>query len=153
MKRPLVWFHGDSLHPDGPAVRAWPESPRVFVFDRDLLAARTLSFKRLFFLYECARECRCRMRVGSVVEEVLAEMREQGCDGVVTQETESPRFHRLVAGLREEAEVVVVEEEPLVRVDPGWKVLRFSRFWEKVGGEWSGPASSGPFTRRSRRTG
>jgi hypothetical protein len=151
VNRPLLWFHGDSLHPDGVVAQAWPESPRVFVFDREFLSGRTLSFKRLFFLYECARECGCRIRVGSVVEEILAEMREQGCDGVVTQETESPRFHALVARLREETEVTILDEEPLVRVDPGWKVLRFSRFWEKVGGEWSDPSVAGPFTRRSRR--
>ena len=51
-----VWLHGDSLSKRDPALRNHPEARSVFVFDRPFLEKAGLSFKRIFFLYECAVE-------------------------------------------------------------------------------------------------
>jgi hypothetical protein len=66
-----VWLHGDSLSKRDPALRNYPEARSVFVFDRPFLEKAGLSFKRIFFLYECAVEAADEMRVGETVEEIL----------------------------------------------------------------------------------
>ena len=43
----------------------------MFVFDRPFLEKAGLSFKRIFFLYECAVEVAEEIRVGETVEEIL----------------------------------------------------------------------------------
>jgi hypothetical protein len=50
----------------------------VFVFDRPFLEKAGLSFKRIFFLYECAVEAADEMRVGETVEEILDWVRQGG---------------------------------------------------------------------------
>ena len=58
-----VWLHGDSLSKQDPARKRYPEGPSVFVFDRPFLDRARLSFKRIFFLYECAIKAADEMRV------------------------------------------------------------------------------------------
>jgi hypothetical protein len=75
-----VWLHGDSLSKRDPALQKYPTAPTVFVFDRPFLEQARLSFKRIFFLYECAVEAAEEMRVGETVEEVVGWMKEQGVE-------------------------------------------------------------------------
>ena len=74
----LVWLHGDSLSEQDPAAGKYPEARRVFVFDRPFLEKTKLSFKRIFFLYECALEAAQEIRVGETVEELREALRAQG---------------------------------------------------------------------------
>ena len=73
----LVWLHGDSLSERDPAALRYPEAERVFVYDRPFLEKARLSFKRIFFLYECAAEAAQEIRVGETVTELQAAMKEQ----------------------------------------------------------------------------
>ena len=77
----LVWLHGDSLSDQDPAARKYPEAQRIFVFDRPFLERARLSFKRIFFLYECAAEAAQEIRVGETVAELREAMGEQGRSG------------------------------------------------------------------------
>ncbi|NDD81615.1 MAG: hypothetical protein EBZ53_03455 [Verrucomicrobia bacterium] len=63
----MVWLHGDSLSDQDPAALRYPGADRVFVFDRLFLKQAQLSFKRLFFLYECAAEAVQEIRLGEAV--------------------------------------------------------------------------------------
>ena len=132
-----VWLHGDSLSKRDPALRKHPGGGSVFVFDQPFLEKAGLSFKRIFFLYECAVEAAEEMRVGETVEEVVEWMREQGLGRLAVTESPSPRWRETVERLRQKVEVEVVPAEELVEVPEGYRVKRFTPFWKDLGREWS----------------
>lgn len=131
-----VWLHGDSLSQRDPALRKHAGGGSVFVFDRPFLEKAGLSFKRIFFLYECAVEVAEEMRVGETVEEVLEWMREKGVERLAVTESPSPRWRETVERLRQKVEVEVVPGEEMVTVPEGYRVKRFTPFWKDLGREW-----------------
>ena len=132
-----VWLHGDSLSKRDPALRKPSGGGSVCVFDQPFLEKAGLSFKRIFFLYECAVEAAEEMRVGETVEEVVEWMREQGLGRLAVTESPSPRWRETVERLRQKVEVEVVPAEELVEVPEGYRVKRFTPFWKDLGREWS----------------
>jgi hypothetical protein len=132
-----VWLHGDSLSKRDSALQKYPGAPTVFVFDRPFLEQARLSFKRIFFLYECAVEAAEEMRVGETVEEVVGWMKEQGVERLAVTESPSPRWHEGLVRLREKVEVEVLPAEGMVAVPNGYSVKRFTPFWKDLGREWS----------------
>ena len=134
----LVWLHGDSLSEKDPAAMKYPEAARVFVFDRPLLEKAKLSFKRIFFLYECATEAAQEIRVGETVAELRQAMQEHGAEGLAVTESVAPRWRELVAELRKGTEVEVVPAVELAEVPEGFEAKRFTPFWKKFGKEWGG---------------
>jgi len=132
-----VWLHGDSLSKRDPALRKHSGGGSVFVFDRPFLEKAGLSFKRIFFLYECAVEVAEEMRVGETVEEVVEWMRENGVERLAVTESPSPRWRETVERLRQKVEVEVVPAEELVEVPEGYRVKRFTPFWKDLGRKWS----------------
>ena len=119
-----------------PALRNYPEARSVFVFDRPFLEKVGLSFKRIFFLYECAVEAVEEMRVGETVEEILDWVRCEGLERVAVTESPSPRWRETVERLRQKVEVEVVLAEEMVTVPEGYPVKRFTPFWKDLGKEW-----------------
>ena len=119
-----------------PALRKHAGGGSVFVFDRPFLEKAGLSFKRIFFLYECAVEVAEEMRVGETVEEVLEWMREKGVERLAVTESPSPRWRETVERLRQKVEVEVVPGEEMVTVPEGYRVKRFTPFWKDLGREW-----------------
>ncbi len=148
MSGAVVWLHGDSLSPADPALLANPTAPAIFVFDEELLAAAQLSFKRLFFLYECALEAIAgrigSIRRGIVVDEVRAFAADHQALTVHTTASVAPRFQRYVAELRAAGLQVVVHEPPPFVVWHGEPPRRFSAFWRRVSAEALRPTGSGP---------
>ena len=134
----LVWLHGDSLSAGDPAARKYPEARRVFVFDRPFLEKARLSFKRIFFLYECAVEAASEIRVGETAAELREAMGEQGAEKLTVSESVSPRWKEVVAELSQRVEVEVVPAVELVEVPADYEVKRFTPFWKKFGKEWGG---------------
>ena len=132
-----VWLHGDSLSKRDPALRKHSGGGSVFVFDRPFLEKAGLSFKRIFFLYECAVEATEEIRVGETVEEVMEWMRENGVERLAVTESPSPRWRETVERLRQKVEVEVVPAEELVEMPEGYRVKRFTPFWKDLGREWS----------------
>jgi len=131
-----VWLHGDSLSKRDPALRKHPGGGSVFVFDQPFLEKTGLSFKRIFFLYECAVEATEEIRVGETVEEVMEWMRVNGVERLAVTESPSPRWRETVEKLRQKVEVEVVPAEELVEVPEGYRVKRFTPFWKDLGREW-----------------
>jgi len=86
----LVWLHGDSLSERDLAAVKYPAAVRVFVFDRPFLERAKLSFKRLFFLYECAAEAAAEIRVGEMAEELRAAVREYGAERLAAAKRFTP---------------------------------------------------------------
>jgi hypothetical protein len=132
-----VWLHGDSLSKRDPALQKYTGAPTVFVFDRPFLEKARLSFKRIFFLYECAVEAAEEMRVGETVEEIVEWMKKQGVERLAVTESPSPRWQEGLARLREKVEVEVVPAEGMVVVPNRYSVKRFTPFWRDLGREWS----------------
>lgn len=134
----LVWLHGDSLSERDPAALKYPEAERVFVFDRPFLERAKLSFKRIFFLYECAAEAATEIRVGETAEELREAMRMQGAERLAVTQSVSPRWRELVAELQKDVAVEVVPARDLVEVPEDYEAKRFTPFWKKFGKEWGG---------------
>ena len=132
-----VWLHGDSLSKQDPARKRYPEGPSVFVFDRPFLDRVRLSFKRIFFLYECAIEAADEMRVGETVEEILDWAGREQLGRLAVTESPSPRWREMVERLKQKMEVEVVKAEEMVTVPEGYRVKRFTPFWKDLGKEWS----------------
>jgi len=69
-----VWITAESLGDDDPAMRAHPDLPVVFVWDRPLLQRLRLSSTRLLFLAECladlAQRREVRVRIGDPADEL-----------------------------------------------------------------------------------
>jgi len=104
----LVWLHGDSLSDRDPAAVKYPEASRVFVFDRPFLEKAGLSFKRIFFLYECAAEAAQEIRVGETAEELRAALEAKGAGRLAVTASAAPRWKELVEELKKTVEVEVV---------------------------------------------
>ena len=134
----LVWLHGDSLSEKDPAAVRYPEAPRVFVFDRPFLEKAGLSFKRIFFLYECAAEAAQEIRVGRTVEELKNALTASGAGRLAVTVSVSPRWRELVEDLKKSVEVEVVPRNDLVEVPEDYEAKRFTPFWKKFGREWGG---------------
>jgi len=132
-----VWLHGDSLSKQDPARKRYPEGPSVFVFDRPFLDRARLSFKRIFFLYECAIEAADEMRVGETVEEILDWAGREQLGRLAVTESPSLRWREMVERLKQKVEVEVVKAEEMVTVPEGYRVKRFTPFWKDLGKEWS----------------
>jgi deoxyribodipyrimidine photo-lyase len=148
-RRPLVWVHGEALGPANPALRAHPEAPAVFVWDRELIAGRTattadpsggepapLAPGRLRFLRDCLAELPVQAREGEVAAELLAAATAAGADGIVTSEAVDPRFARISQRLAEALPLVVLAPEPFVDLPQQGRgapdLRRFSRYWRKA---------------------
>ena len=145
-RSPILWIHGEALGPANPVWKRHPGRPAVFVFDRELIAGRTLtgggepraphpvSLKRLGFLHECLQELPVTLRVGEVAEEVIAFARRHGADGVVTSQAVDPRFALLLGRIAAVLPVGVLEPEPFVvlgeTADRPIDLGRFSRYWK-----------------------
>ena len=136
MSESIVWLHGDSLSATDPALRANPDAPAVFVFDEDLLATYGLTFKRLFFIYECVAEAIAahpgggEIRRGAVPGEVLAFAREQDAGRIHVTATDAPRFGRYRTELRQTLPVELYEVTPLVEFSG--QARRFSQLWREI---------------------
>lgn len=134
----LVWLHGDSLSENDAASLKYPESSRVFVFDRPFLEEAKLSFKRIFFLYECALEAAQEIRLGDTVPELREAMRAHGAERLAVTASPSPRWREVVEELRKSVEVEVIPFQDLVEVPQEFEAKRFTPFWKKFGKEWGG---------------
>lgn len=132
-----VWLHGDSLSKRDPAFRKNPDAPTLFVFDRPFLEKAGLSFKRIFFLYECAVEVADAIRVGETVEEIRCWIQEHGVERLAVTESPSPRWLDAVQILRQDLEVEIVPAQQMVVVPADYPEKRFTPFWKELGREWS----------------
>ncbi len=139
MNDALVWIHGDDLNPLSRSLQAYPDAPRVFVFDDAVLAHYQLSIKRIAFMYECLLEIpRIDIRRGDVAAELAAAAREAGCTRIVTTTSIAPRFARLCMKLQREYKLPVetIAPEPFVELSASEEtrldLKRFSRFWNPI---------------------
>jgi hypothetical protein len=132
----LVWLHGDSLSLHDPAACAFPDATRVFVFDRPFLEKLRPSFKRLFFLHECAEELADEIRLGEPVEELLEACRARGLGRIAVTRSHAPRFCEVVDRLRDVVAVDLYDPVELVSVPDEYVPRRFGEFWRKFGEEW-----------------
>ena len=133
-----VWLHGDSLSKRDPALRKHPDARSLFVFDRPFLEKAALSFKRIFFLYECAAEAAQEIRVGETAAELRAALEGNGARRLAVTGSVSPRWRELVEELKKSVEVEVVPARELVEVPEEYEAKRFTPFWKKFGREWGG---------------
>ncbi|NDD65634.1 MAG: hypothetical protein EBZ36_16905 [Acidobacteria bacterium] len=138
-EQPIVWIHGDSLDPNGPALRRCPDAPRVFVFDDEVLERYRISLKRIVFIYECLLEIEgIEVRRGGVAAELAVAAGEHGARRIVTVESVTPRFARICHDLRERYRlaVEVLPLEPFISLARGeaerLDLKRFSRYWQPL---------------------
>ena len=139
MSETLVWVHGDSLDPRGPALLANPDARRVFVFDDQVLERYQVSLKRIVFIYESLLEIEgIEIRRGDLVAELAAAAAEDGCRRIVTIESVAPRFAKICEALRQKHRltVEVMQVTPFIPLARGeaekLDLKRFSRYWQPL---------------------
>ena len=132
MQNPILWIHDEALGPANPALRAWPETPALFVFDSDWIRTERISRKRLGFLYEAALELPVTLRKGDVAAEVLAFAQRHGADGVVTSTAVDPRLQRIAQMIEAELPLQELEPDPFVDMPRPPRLGRFSRYWREA---------------------
>ena len=130
MNYPVVWVHVDCLSPYGPALKAYPDAPAIWVWDDALIEEWQLSLKRPTFIYECLLELPVVIRRGDVATEVLAFAKEHNAGLVATTESVSPRFDAICDEIERSVELEVFEVEPFFEYDGYIDLKRFSRYWK-----------------------
>ncbi len=126
----IIWIHGDCLSPHSPALRHYPNSPAIWVWDEALLNEWRISLKRITFIYECLLELPVVIRRGDVATEVARFAAEHQADTVATVLSPSPRFNQIGHEIRKaglDLEVHVVE--PFLDYEGHIDLKRFSRYW------------------------
>lgn len=131
-KRPIVWIHGDNLNPHSPALLAYPDAPRVWVWDEALLDQYAIALKRLVFLHESVVETGATLRRGHVYPELVTFAEQHGADGIITTDSPSPRFWGIVRTLRARYGVAVMREPSIVDDGVAYDLRRFSRYWRQA---------------------
>lgn len=134
--RTVIWIHGNCLSPEGPALRAYPGAPAIFVWDDELLEQWQISLKRIAFIYECLLELPVTIRRGRVADEIAAFAQENGAGRIVTAESPSPRFRALCEAISQKmpsgSRLEVLKIAPFVAYDGDIDLKRFSRYWRTV---------------------
>ena len=150
LRRPFVWVHGEALGPANPALRAYPASSAVFVFDTELIEGHTattgghsagvppvpLAPGRQLFLRQCLAELPVCVREGDVTAELLAAASAAGADGIVTSRAVDPRFTAIAARVAQALPLRILDPEPFVGLPWGGTgtpdLGRFSRYWRRA---------------------
>jgi deoxyribodipyrimidine photo-lyase len=130
----VIWLHGDNLNPSSPALRAAPGQLALWVWDDALLTEWQISLKRLVFLYESLVELPVTVRRGKVTEEVARFAIEQGARLIITNDSPSPRFERIVQQLSQRLPVAIVPAEPFAPYDGLLDLRRGMRYWRQIEG-------------------
>ena len=137
-KNVLIWIYPDCLHPNGAALTAYPDAPRVFVFDEPNILASEMTLKRIAFIYESLLEIKLiEIRKGNPVQELIEALDEFNCDTIAVVISVDPRFQEIVDELRQhniQFEIFLVE--PFVQLAAGeaekLNLKRFSKYWNQV---------------------
>ena len=127
---PIIWVHGDCLSPYGSALKNYPGTPAVWVWDDALLEEWQLSLKRITFIYECLLELPVVIRRGAVAQEVVAFAKQHNANSVVTTASPSPRFDSICKEIEHSLPVEVLPLEPFFEYDGYIDLKRFSRYWK-----------------------
>ena len=142
-RRPLVWLTLDALAATSPAALAYPDQPRVFVFDPEWLAVERPTLKRLLFISECLAEIPgLEIRRGDPAEVLAEAAAALECDGIAVTDTPCPRVRSQADALATMMPVVVEPWPAFCRRDGVRDLGRFSRFWSQVGGSALVPTSA-----------
>lgn len=126
----IIWVHADCLSPYGSALKNYPDTPALWVWDDALLEEWQLSLKRITFIYECLIQLPVVIRRGEVAQEVLAFAKEHNADSVVTTASPSPRFDTICQEIERSLPVEVLPLEPFFKYDGYIDLKRFSRYWK-----------------------
>lgn len=133
----LLWLHEECLNPFSPALQAYPDAPRVFVFDDE--ASLQSSLKRLVFQYECLLEIpHIEIRKGRTVAQLTLAAQEHHCSHIITTAAVAPNFPSLCTQLQREAKLTltVLAPEPFVELSATtakqFDLKRFSRYWQVI---------------------
>ncbi|MBK1986381.1 hypothetical protein A0J48_002245 [Sphaerospermopsis aphanizomenoides BCCUSP55] len=130
MTKSIIWINGDCLSPQNPALKEYPNTPAIWVWDDGLIEEWQLSLKRLTFIYECLLELPVEIRRGNVAAEIIQFAKENDANLVVTTDSPSPRFEEICNQIEKSLELEVFEVEPFFDYDGFIDLKRFSRYWK-----------------------
>jgi len=125
---PVIWVHADCLHPESPALRAFPDAPAIFVWDDAELQRSGWTLKRIGFVYECLLELPVVIRRGDPVVEVPRFAVEQQESHIVTVASPDIHLQKQTAAMRAEA----LPEDPFVVLRGHVDLGRFARYWRRA---------------------
>ena len=129
MNLPIIWVHGDCLSPTNPALKMYPDTPAIWVWDDALIDQWQLSLKRIKFIYECLLELPVVIRRGDVATEIGAFAQECDRHAVVTVTSPSPRFKDICQKIAP-LPITVLPIEPFFEYEGYIDLKSFSRYWK-----------------------
>jgi len=126
----LIWLHEDALRGDHPVFKAAGEDAEaVFVWNDAYFKSEGYSLKRLVFIYELLADLNVTCIQGETAQ--VLEGYSQGRD-IFIPETPNPYFKAIISELRDNHNVTVAADVPLVIVPDDVDLRRFFRFWNKA---------------------
>jgi hypothetical protein len=128
----LVWLQEDSLSPNDPALRAYPDAPAVFVWDDAVVEAEAYSLKRIVFQYECLLETQAELLRGDTVQALLWKAKQCGVTRIAVTWSVQPRFKDWLLAVERYLPVEVFTTDAFVPADLDVDLRRFSRFWKRA---------------------
>ena len=131
-RKPILWVHEEALGPANPALQDYPNAPGLFVFDDAWIQDKSISRKRIGFLYESALSLPLTLRRGDVALEVLRFAQRHGADAVVTSSVVDPRLQRIAAAIDRELPLWMLDPDPFVSLAKPPRLGRFSRYWREA---------------------
>jgi hypothetical protein len=121
--RKIVLFHDEMLNPAHALVAAYPDLPRVYVFDTPQIARDQFSLRRIQFIADCVAEIPDIQVYRGATGEVLQML---GVREVVTQRTPQLYLGTALANV-----VVEWHDEPQF-VEFRGRLKRFMHYWKAV---------------------
>ena len=127
----LVWIHEDAINLDHPAVSAaGPSAEPIFIWDTEEHDRRGYTMKRRVFIYECAQDLNIPIYAGDAYE-VLSALSQDG-GAIYAAASADPYIRGVLADLRDEHDVEVLETPRLAQVPANTDTGRFFRFWNRA---------------------
>ena len=127
----FVWIHEDAISLEHPAVlAAGPSACPIFIWDTEEHDRRGYTLKRRMFIYECALDLDIPIYAGDAFE-VLSTLSEDGTK-IYAAASADPYIRGVLADLRDDHDVVVLEMPQLAHVPANTDTGRFFRFWNRA---------------------
>ena len=128
-EKTVVWVHGDTLNPEGPALSAYKDAPAIWVWDEELLESYNITLKRLIFIYESLLELPVKIRRGDVASQVTAFAKEHKATVIATTPSPSPRFDQIKQKLEQDFSVQVFPEAPFISPTKPLDLRSHAKYW------------------------
>jgi len=132
----LIWLHEGALRRTHPVfAMAAPDTPALFIWDRDRFAASHVGARRQLFIYETLAEMELEIYDGDAVSLMPRLVAAHGADRLLVPSSPDPAIIKQLAVIRQAMPAVtveLVEDTAFVTLAKEPDLARFFRYWNKA---------------------